>query len=182
MQGRSGTGTTIGMSRIKERRLTELTLSSHPDLHVGECVPFYFCPRSVMLYVIHRANAEELAYRDGQGAIIHLEADLRQVVTWADAKNRRWAFTTSNAGAFYFEDYNSLEQLSQINWEAVKANQWAGDYKEPKQAEFLIEESFPWDLVQRVGVHSRTIHGRVMAMLGASAHRPPVEIRPEWYY
>lgn len=47
-------GTMIGMSNIKQRRLEELTLQdSHPDLFVGECVPFYFCPRSVMLYLIH---------------------------------------------------------------------------------------------------------------------------------
>ena len=42
-------GTTIGMNGIKQRRLNELTLNSHPDLHVGDCVPFYFCPRSIML-------------------------------------------------------------------------------------------------------------------------------------
>jgi len=37
-------GTTIGMNSIKQRRLQELTLASYPDLHVGDCVPFYFCP------------------------------------------------------------------------------------------------------------------------------------------
>ena len=36
---RQGAGTTIGMSRIKTRRLTKLTLDSHPDLYVGACVP-----------------------------------------------------------------------------------------------------------------------------------------------
>ena len=46
-------GTTIGMSKIKERRLNTLTLSCYPDLHVGDCVPFYFCPRSVMLYMFN---------------------------------------------------------------------------------------------------------------------------------
>src|SRR6266568_599640 len=39
---RAPPGTTIGMNAIKQRRLTELTLSSHPGLHVGDCVPFYF--------------------------------------------------------------------------------------------------------------------------------------------
>ena len=38
-------GTMIGMNSIKQRRLTELTLDSHPSLYVGQCVPFYFCPR-----------------------------------------------------------------------------------------------------------------------------------------
>ena len=74
---RSPPGTTIGMNGIKQRRLNELTLTSHPDLHVGDCVPFYFCPRSIMLYLIHRANDPELVYRGGQGPIVHLEADLQ---------------------------------------------------------------------------------------------------------
>lgn len=34
----------IGMNHIKQRRLG-LHLQSHPGLHVGDCVPFYFCPR-----------------------------------------------------------------------------------------------------------------------------------------
>ena len=41
-------GTAIGMNSIKQRRLTN-ALQSHPGLHVGDCVPFHFCPRSVML-------------------------------------------------------------------------------------------------------------------------------------
>jgi hypothetical protein len=54
-------GTTIGMSAIKQRRLSELHLDKYPDLHVGECVPFYFCPRSIMLYLIHTGNHEGLS-------------------------------------------------------------------------------------------------------------------------
>ena len=64
---REPVGTTIGMNHIKQRRLTELSLQSYPDLYVGACVPFYFCPRSVMLYVINQANDEQLSYRGGQG-------------------------------------------------------------------------------------------------------------------
>ena len=59
LQRRALPGTTIGMSTIKQRRLM-YQLNSHPGLRVGECVPFYFCPRSVMLYLIHRANHPEL--------------------------------------------------------------------------------------------------------------------------
>lgn len=60
-------GTVIGMNSIKQRRLYELQLSSHPQLFVGQCVPFYFCPRSIMLYLIYCANHDELAYKGGQG-------------------------------------------------------------------------------------------------------------------
>ena len=178
---RVATGTTIGMSHIKQRR-RELTLSSHPGLHVGDCVPFYFCPRSVMLYVISRTDHSELSYRDGQEPIIHLEADLRQSITWADSNERRWAFTSSNAASNYFDDFGNLADLDKLDWDAIQAPQWSGDRRERKQAEFLVERSFPWSMISRIGVHSREIHDRVLATLRASAHRPTVQIALDWYY
>ena len=133
-----------------------------------------------MLYVIYMRNPE-LAYREGQGPIIHLEADLRQVVAWADAHGRRWAFTTSNAAAAYAEDYSDLGQLDQIDWDAVQAPQWSS-VKEGKQAEFLVEQSLPWHLVSRIGVRSSDIRDRALAAMQGAAHRPPVEIKRDWYY
>lgn len=187
MVNRQGTGTVIGMSGIKARRLNELTLSSHPGLHVGECVPFYFCPRSVMLYLIWRGNDPDLNYRVGEGPIIHLEADLEAAVNWAVQARRRWAFTLSNAGSRYFEDRASVEDLDQINWNAVAATKWSGQgipssMKDGKQAEFMVEYHMPWRLIERIGVKSRDIAQRVSALAAGNPHRPAVEIRPDWYY
>ncbi len=50
-----------------------------------------------MLYLMHMKNPE-LAYKGGQEPILHLVADLRQTVNWANENHRRWAFSTSNAG------------------------------------------------------------------------------------
>lgn len=172
-------GTVIGMNHIKQRRL-QLGLASHPTLHVGECVPFYFCPRSVMLYLI-RQQHQDLTYKGGQGPIVHLEADLLATVQWANAQARRWAFTLSNAGSYYFEDRADLARLHEINWDAVAARSWSS-CKEPKQAEFLLEQSFPWHLIERIGVQSRQIYTQVANALPAQGHRPTVELRPEWYY
>lgn len=174
-------GTMIGMNQIKQRRLTELQLDSHPGLFVGECVPFYFCPRSVMLYLIHRHNAK-LDYQGGQAPIIHLQADLDAVVAWANAQPARWAFTLSNAGSSYFEDYNDLAHLNKINWAAVQASNWSGGLKEGKQAEFLLERYFPWHLIERIGVSSAAIYNEVVNTLPADKHRPSVEVRTDWYY
>lgn len=174
-------GTMIGMNHIKQRRLIELQLASHPGLLVGACVPFYFCPRSVMLYLIHRRNAE-LAYQGGQASIIHLQADLGAVVAWANAQPARWAFTLSNAGSYFFEDRNDLARLGEINWAAVQANNWSGGLKEGKQAEFLLEQHFPWHLIERIGVQSATAYRQVVNALPANGHRPPVEVRLDWYY
>ena len=167
-------GTTIGMNSIKERRLKELTLRSYPDLYVGECVPFYFCPRSVMLYLNHVRNSE-LIHQGGQTPIVHLEVDLRQTVAWANAHKKRWVFTSSNAGSYYFTDYSDLRQLNKVNWDAVKARKWSGvgidaSLKEGKQAEFLVECAFPWALVSRIGIQSRRIYLRVQNALDVGHH------------
>ena len=180
MAQRSDAGTIIGMNRIKERRL-KLSLDSRPDLHVGACVPFYFCPRSVMLYVIHQANHPALTYRDGQEPIVHLEADLHETIAWADAHSHRWAFTTGNAAATYSESYSDLSQLNRLDWAAIHARSWA-DRLDEKQAEFLIERSFPWALITCIGVLSSDTGTRTLRAVQASRHRPPVEVKQDWYY
>ncbi len=177
---RRSPGTTIGMSEVKRRRLGN-PLPSYPDLHVGDCVPFYFCPRSVMLYVIHKANHPELQYRGGQGPIVHLEVDLHEAVDWADRHGRRWVFTLSNAGSSYFEDRCCLGRLTDLDWRAIEATEWVR-CKEQKQAEFLVEESFPWRLIQRVCVHSLSAQRLACKAVAAADHRPPVEVESEWYY
>jgi hypothetical protein len=175
------------MSKIKRRRLTELSLASHPGLYVGACVPFYFCPRSVMLYLLWRANDPDLNYRGGEGPIVHLEADLRLTVRWAETHGRRWAFTLSNAGAYYFEDRADLAALPEVDWTAIAATRWSGQgipasVKHGKQAEFLVESRVPWELVERIGVSSLEVARRVGDALGACSHRPSTEIRKDWYY
>jgi hypothetical protein len=175
-------GTTIGMGQIKERRL-QLPVKCWPGDCVGDYVPFYFCPRSVMLYVLHMANAPELAYRGGQGPIIHLEADLALVVAWANQQQRRWAFTLSNAGAGYTQFRNQWNDLDQINWAAVANDRFAApEVKEPKQAEFLVHDLFPWHLVERIGVRTPQMAQRVADILMNRAHRPQVQITPHWYF
>lgn len=178
---RSG-GTVIGMSTIKQRRLA-LPVTCHTELCVGGCVPFYFCPRSIMLYVIHRANHPELTYQGGQGPILHLEADLQEAVDWADRNSQRWAFSLSNAGARYVQFRSSLDELAEINWQAVAATDFRSyEISEGKQAEFLVERMFPWTLVRRIGVRSHRIAADVTGALEKAEHRPVVEVKPSWYY
>jgi len=182
MVGRAGDGTTIGMGSIKARRLS-LPMDCHPGDKVGDYVPFYFCPRSIMLYVIHCANHPELTYHDGQGLIVHLEADLHEVVAWADANARHWAFSLSNAGAFYTQFRSRLDQLHDVNWPAVEATDFrSAEIKEGKQAEFLLHQSFPWHLFRRMGVLAPSVAQRAANAMSSAAHRPTIEIRRDWYY
>ena len=179
-------GTTIGMSGIKARRLSH-PLTSYPDLHVGDCVPFYFCPRSVMLYMISRGNAQGLTYRGGQQPIVHLAANLRDVVDWAEARNKRWVFTTTNAGSAFFDDYNTWDQLSEIDWDAVHATKWSGEdvpprVKEGKQAAVLLEAFCRWEVFKCIFVYSESYYRQVEALLTSIPHKPKIQVQPRFYY
>jgi hypothetical protein len=84
-----------------------------------------------------------------------LQADLYDVVRHADRQGVRWAFSSTNAGARYANFYASLDSLGEVNWAAVEATDFRSlPVKEGKQAEFLVFESFPWSLVERIGVAS----------------------------
>ncbi len=182
MLARGGPAAGIGMNKIKQRRLA-LPVSCHPGDHVGDYVPFYFCPRSIMLFVIHCANHPDLTYRGGQGPIVHLQADVHRVLAWARHHGRRWALSTSNAGARYATFGSTTADLAAIEWSSIAATDFRDPaVKEAKQAEFLVHDSFPWDLVEAVGVHSVAIRAHAQAAISMARHQPPVDVRPGWYY
>ena len=175
--------TVVGMAEIKRRRLEELVVDCHPGTRVGDYVPFYLCPRSVMLYILHRGNSPGLTYAGGQEPIVHLQADLHAVVEWANNTRRRWAFTKGNAGARYAEFFDDLRRLGELDWNAIAATDWRDpDTKERKQAEFLVERSLPWDLVECIGVMSESVSQQVKSVVRLLQRPPSVVVKPDWYY
>ena len=181
LQG-GGPTASIGMQSVKKRRL-RLPVACHPGDCVGDYVPFFFCPRSIMLYVLYRANHPELGYRGGQGPIVHLEADLRAVIDWASGQRRRWAFSLSNAGASYTEFRCKPAEFSEVKWSAVAATNFrSAEVREGKQAEFLVHGDFPWSLVERIGVSSQAVAATVRAEIRDAAHQPSVSVQPGWYF
>lgn len=54
--------------------------------------------------------------------------------------------------------------------------------KDGKQAEFLVFGSFPWPLVEKIGVANPAILSQVEVALTIAEHQPLVSIEPGWYY
>jgi hypothetical protein len=74
-------------------------------------------------------------------------------------------------------------ELDQIDWSAVDSTDFRSSaVKEAKQAEFLVHGSFPWALVEVLGVISDGVRRQAEAAIAASPHQPIVTIRPKWYY
>jgi len=136
-----------------------------------------------MLFLLHLGNAPGLTYHGGQRPIIHLQADLHTVLEWAEDEGKRWAFTNVNAGAYYAQFFNNPARLDRLDWNAIAANDWRDpDIKEGKQAEFLIEEHFPWELVEVIGVINAEFARQVEVAISEADHQPEVVVRPDWYY
>ena len=49
-------------------------------------------------------------------------------------------------------------------------------------AGILVERSFPWTLVGRIGVSSNNTRAQVGTALQNADHRPHLEVKREWYY
>ena len=166
--------TVIGHGHIKERRLREIRVPCCGNRFVGEFVPFYFCPRSPMLYSINRGNTG----RDPgcQKTIVHLVS----TVGIALATGSAWAISTGNAGAYHTTFHSNLNILDDLDWGAIEALQWQGRTHQ-KSAEFLVADFFPWAGVTDIGCHDSHSARIVQGLVGTSG-RPAVAIRPDWYY
>jgi hypothetical protein len=84
-------------------------------------------------------------------------------------------------------DRSDLGQLDEIDWDAVQTHRWSSlgispEVKEGKQAEVLVERSFPWELVSRIGVRSPQVRERARELLPKADRQPRVEVMPSWYY
>lgn len=165
----------IGYEHIKLRRLTEIQVACCGGRFVGSFVPFYFCPRSPMLYTINRGNTGRPP--GCQRSIVHLVS----TVGAALAQNRLWAISDGNAGTRHATFSSNVSSLAGLDWSAIRATQWQGRVHE-KQAEFLLADFFYWSGIQAIGCYNEEVAQQVREMLMPHAHRPTVSAEPSWYY
>ena len=148
---------------------------------VADYVPFYFAPRSPMLFAIHRGTVDN--YQGGQESILHLVAKAEVIAE----KNLPFTFTNGHAEMAVTEFYESLEDLDKIDWDLMKSNRWNDtendmNRKWRRQAEFLVHNHFPIDLIAGIGVLSDRIKNEVEEILRKANVEISVKILPDWYY
>ncbi|GIF05876.1 type II toxin-antitoxin system toxin DNA ADP-ribosyl transferase DarT [Actinoplanes siamensis] len=147
VEARSGLmGTEVGATDIKERRRRR-AVPIAPGAHVGDYVPFYFAPRSPMLYRIacdHR-DAIPDRYQGGDRPLVYL-------VTTTDAMlgaTLDWVATDGNAATATTEFTSAPESLETlVDWPLMDAERWNNTQDDPDRqrrrlAEFLVHGPFP---------------------------------------
>ncbi len=170
----------IGHQHIKDRRM-QRPVPLPPGGTLGDYVPFYFAPRSPMLYVIQKGQVE--GYAGGQSEVVHLVS----TVEAADKANLRWVFTEGHAVILFTGFFNDLQDLGRIDWAVMRSRYWFDTNDDPdrerrRQAEFLVHDFFPWELISHIGVCNRDTQLLVAQALENSRHKPSAAVERSWYY
>lgn len=142
---------------------------------IGQYVPFNFCPRAVMLFVIHKGH---LDFQGGQDRVLHLISDVDTI----RLSNESCFFTDIHADLDYAEQINDFNRLAELDINRIINEKYWQDFKEEKQAEFLAFESVQWSTISQIGVKTQEVADEVDILLQATQHKPEVVVRPEWYY
>jgi len=168
-------GNVIGHSHIKERRLTQIMVPCAGDRFVGEFVPFYYCPRSPMLYTVNEGATGKPP--GCQRSIVHLVTN----VGFASRLGVPFAISDGNAGAFHTSFRSDVDALDRLDWAAISETYWQAVVHQ-KAAEFLVADSFPWTGIFEIGCHDEDIVEAVRTILASAEHRPQVTVQRSWYY
>ena len=147
---------------------------------LADYVPFYYAPRSPMLYAIHGGFVA--GYDGGQAEVAHLVLAAEDI-----ARDGAFVITDGHAATPLTDQYDSLDDLDQVSWDVMDSRWWNdtdedGDRKRRRQAEFLAWSSVPFEAVRMIGVMTATVAEQVRRALADAAHLPEIVIRRDWYY
>jgi hypothetical protein len=163
------------------RRIRRIPCGPRGVIH--DYVPFYFGPRSPMLYQLHTGWVA--GYDEGQEPLVYAVSTAQAV---ADA-GLGFVFSDGHGIARITKWFDDLADLDKLDWEAIYSTWWKDDLdhmdrQRRKQAEFLVHESCDWRLIQEIGVLNNRMKTRVTNILNefAAKLRRPVHIRRPWYY
>ncbi|MFH1008533.1 MAG: DUF4433 domain-containing protein [Candidatus Latescibacterota bacterium] len=172
--------TAIAHQTIQDRR-AHTPVPCGPGGVLHDYVPFYFAPRSPMLYTISRGNVA--GFSGGQDSVVHI-VSMAQTVRNAGL---RFVFTDGHGIMAFTEFFTDLVDLDKVDWDIMSADYWTDtdddtDRKRRRQVEFLVHERFPVNLIQEIGVMNQSKKNETAAELAEFDLTIPVVIRPGWYY
>jgi hypothetical protein len=149
---------------------------------VADYVPFYFAPRSPMLYKLAKGGVP--TYTEGQDPLIYLVSTVRTI---ADA-GLPLLFSDGNCAAAVTQVFNDLELLgSVVDWQLMRAQMWNNTADDPdrmrrRMAEFLVHQRVPVSCLVGIVVRTRGMHEQAERLLVDRAVELPVRVRPGWYF
>jgi hypothetical protein len=163
-----------------------------PGGNVHDYVPFYFAPRSPMLFAINGGRVHGCNLR--QSDIVHFETTIDSAI----GHGAPFVFFDRNATLAYSNAFTNLTQLNQIAWELITeppqldgfCKYWNNDplkqhyvdRMEKRMAEFLVKTSVPISAINRIGVINNAKQQEVIQIVASYDLDIPVIVMPSWYF
>lgn len=170
----------IAHNNIQDRRSIKIVpLPPNGNLH--DYVPFYFAPKSPMLYAIYKGQVE--GYGKGQDQIIYLisRTDIIQNA------GLDYVFTDGHAVMVFTEFFKDLQELDKIDWDVMNSRYWFDTEEDPdrkrrRQAEFLIHKCVPIDILLGFAVKNEEMKRKVEDVLHKYNYNNKLVAIRDWYY
>ena len=171
----------VGHAGIKERRRGRM-VPIGPGGAVSDYVPFYFAPRSPMMYAIHRGNVP--TYDEGCDRLIYLVTSVETLA----ASGARLVFTDRNAVlaiAAYGDHGTGIDSL--VDWALMRQVVWNNtpedpDLRERRMAECLAHRVVQWPSIEGIATASQHVADEARAILASLGVETPISVRPQWYF
>jgi hypothetical protein len=169
----------IAHTDLKERRARKVVEVAQGGT-LADYVPFYFAPRSPMLYSISTGWVS--GYDGSQEDILHLVCSVDEL-----AEAGRFVITNRHPITALAEQSDDLDALDYLDWRIMSDPYWRdtdedGDRKFRRQAEFLVYERAPIEAIRLVGAMTKEVAERAATLLAATPNPPCVSVRKDWYY
>lgn len=149
---------------------------------LADYVPFYFAPRSPMLFAIQRGYVNSSL---AQHEIVYIVSTVEMV----QQHGKPFVFTDGHPLSEITCFSNNLAELDEfVDWEVMRSPYWYDcaeypDRKRKRQAEFLVHAELECALIVRIGVYNPRIQQEVAEIVRKiSPHPIPVEAHRDWYY
>lgn len=169
------------------------TVPNPPGGLVHDFVPFYFAPRSPMLYAINGGRVAGCPWR--QGDIVHFETTVQNVAGLGQPyvfydRNATLAFSTPYTDLAHLDTavaWDLLTEAPQLDgfcmyWQSRAAVARYVDRMERRQAEFLVRDKTPLHCMTRLGVIDAARQAQVQTLLNQAGVALRVDIMPTWYF
>jgi hypothetical protein len=177
------TGVDIGYDHIKRRRALRVVPCGVGGT-LADYVPFYFAPRSPMLYAITRglvsaeaACTEQIVY------LVSSTQTLREAGLTVIASNRHaelgYAGMTDHDGDLDDDDFIDWPLMTAVYWNNTPDDP---DRKERRQAEYLVHPRVPWQVIEGIATKTERARLQVERVLGTAGVSTPVVVSAKWYF
>jgi hypothetical protein len=160
---------------------------------VHDFVPFYFAPRSPMLFAINKGAVAGCDWR--QEDILHFETTVSSVTSHGEP----FVFYDRNATLAFSAAYTNLDALDDtVAWDLITeqprldgyCQYWQNnisnaryvDRMERRQAEFLVKDRVPLTQITRIGIFDSAKQHEVETILTKYGVYLPVEVMRAWYF